>query len=137
MKRVIAGLLFTSMHALPGVAADLTLEVSNIAEPQGELRWMIFDSAEDYAADRNPVIAGRSRVQGEALSVTLHDMPTGTYAVKLFHDANSNGKLDTNMVGLPKEGYGFSNNAGRFGPPGFDAAAVEVQADTLIDVRVR
>lgn len=137
MKRTIAGLLFTSLYALPGAAADVTLAVSNIEAIQGELRWSVFDSAETYAGDRNPVIAGRSRVQGDAMVVTLHDLPPGNYAVKLFHDANQNGELDTNMVGLPTEGYGFSNNAGRFGPPDFDDAAVEVQADTRIDVRVR
>lgn len=137
MKRTIAGLLFSSLYALPGAAADVTLAVSNIEAVQGELRWLVFDSAEDYAADRNPVIAGRSRVQADAMAVTLHDLPPGNYAVKLFHDANQNGELDTNMVGLPTEGYGFSNNAGRFGPPDFDAAAVEVKADTRIDVRVR
>ena len=137
MKRTIAGLLFSSLYALPDAAADVTLAVSNIEAVQGELRWLVFDSAEDYAADRNPVIAGRSRVQADAMAVTLHDLPPGNYAVKLFHDANQNGELDTNMVGLPTEGYGFSNNAGRFGPPDFDAAAVEVKADTRIDVRVR
>ncbi len=137
MKRTIAGLLFSSLYALPGAAADVTLAVSNIEAVQGELRWLVFDSAEDYAADRNPVVAGRSRVQADAMAVTLHDLPPGNYAVKLFHDANQNGELDTNMVGLPTEGYGFSNNAGRFGPPDFDDAAVEVQADTRIDVRVR
>lgn len=49
---------------------------------------------------------------------------SGTYAVAVFHDENSNGKLDTNFLGIPREGVGASNDAqGHFGPPKFDAAA--------------
>ena len=48
----------------------------------------------------------------------------GTYAVSVFHDENSNGKLDTNFMGIPREGVGASNDAkGHLGPPKFDAAA--------------
>ena len=47
----------------------------------------------------------------------------GTYAVAVFHDENSNGKLDTNFLGIPREGVGASNGArGHLGPPKFDAA---------------
>lgn len=47
-----------------------------------------------------------------------------TYAISVFHDENSDGKLATNFIGIPREGVGASNNAkGRFGPPKFDAAA--------------
>jgi len=48
----------------------------------------------------------------------------GQYAVSVFHDENSNGKMDTNFIGMPKEGVGASNDAkGHMGPPKFAAAA--------------
>jgi uncharacterized protein (DUF2141 family) len=48
----------------------------------------------------------------------------GPYAVSVVHDENSNGRLDTNFIGIPREGAGASNNAkGHFGPPKFDAAS--------------
>ncbi len=51
-------------------------------------------------------------------------LPQGEYAVKVFHDENGNDDLDTRMFGIPKERYGFSNNAkGSFGPPEYSAAA--------------
>jgi uncharacterized protein (DUF2141 family) len=54
----------------------------------------------------------------------------GRYAVAVYHDENDNGELDTNLLGIPTEGYGFSNDATGFaGPPDFDAAAVEVPDD--------
>ena len=65
-------------------------------------------------------------------------LPPGRYVLKSFADQNSNAKLDTNLVGLPTERYGFSNDArGHMGPPSFDQAAVPVQADAAIVFRLR
>lgn len=54
----------------------------------------------------------------------FEDIPPGTYAMAVIHDENMNGKLDTNSVGIPTEGYGFSNDArGVVGGPSFSAAS--------------
>ena len=42
-------------------------------------------------------------------ATTLTGITPGTYAIAVFHDENSNGRLDT-MLGIPREGFGFSNN---------------------------
>lgn len=56
----------------------------------------------------------------------------GTYAVSVFHDENSNGKLDTKFMGIPREGVGASNGAiGHLGPPKFDAAAFHFSGGRL------
>jgi uncharacterized protein (DUF2141 family) len=61
----------------------------------------------------------------------------GRYAVSVFHDENSNGKMDTNFIGIPKEGVGASNDAkGRFGPPKFEAAAFQYSGGRL-ELKVR
>lgn len=63
---------------------------------------------------------------GHASSLVFNDLPSGTYALALIHDENGNGKLDT-MMGIPKEGFGFSKNpAIRFGPPSFKSAQVAI-----------
>ena len=50
-------------------------------------------------------------------------MPFGEYAIKLFHDENMDGELDSNFLGIPTEDHGFSNNAsGTFGPADYDDA---------------
>jgi len=52
------------------------------------------------------------------------DIKPGTYALAVTHDENMNGKIDTNWLGVPKEGYGFSNDAkAMLGPPSFSAAS--------------
>ena len=59
-------------------------------------------------------------------TLLFDDLPSGTYALALIHDENGNGKLDT-MMGIPKEGFGFSKNpAIRFGPPSFKSAGVVI-----------
>ena len=65
-------------------------------------------------------------------------MKPGKYAFKYFHDENSNKKLDTNLIGIPKEGYGFANNIyGSFGPPDFKDTIFEVKNDTTINCIVK
>lgn len=118
-------------------AADLTIEITSIPDIEGEVRWLVFDNAESYASGKNAVMSLSQRVNADTMRFTLHALPPGRYAVKMFHDQNGNGELDSNALGIPQEGYGFSNNGGRFGPPSFDDAAVPVDANSTITIRVR
>ncbi|MBB3473726.1 MULTISPECIES: DUF2141 domain-containing protein [unclassified Sphingomonas] len=62
-------------------------------------------------------------------SLRFAALPRGDYAVAVIHDENGNAKLDT-FAGIPKEGFGFSNNpAIRFGPPRFKAARFTLASD--------
>ncbi|MEM9056815.1 MAG: DUF2141 domain-containing protein [Pseudomonadota bacterium] len=137
-RRVAGGLFALGLClAAPLQAADFNFTVDSITDVAGTLRWSVYDNKENYSASENPVAAGRHRVTGETLEITLHGLPDGHYAIKLFHDANDNGELDSNALGLPQEGYGFSNNAGRFGPAKFDDAKVEIAGDTAIVITLR
>jgi uncharacterized protein (DUF2141 family) len=69
--------------------------------------------------------------------VTFEVTP-GTYAIAVFLDTNSNGKLDTNLFGAPTEPYGFSNNKlFTFRPTSFDEAAVEIRSDAQIRIALK
>ncbi len=58
-------------------------------------------------------------------------LPSGDYAIALIHDENGNNKLDT-LLGIPREGFGFSRNpAIGFGPPKFAAAQFEVTSGAV------
>ena len=61
----------------------------------------------------------------------------GNYAVQVMHDENDNNKLDTNFLGIPSEGYGFSNNPNVMRRAHFDEARFEVGADAAITIRLR
>jgi uncharacterized protein (DUF2141 family) len=97
----------------------------------------VYDSSDAFDGEGRPVAAKRAEVGAETVVVTFDQLAPGDHAVKLYHDANDNGELDRNMLGLPSEGYGFSNNVGRYGPPPFEEARFTVDGATRITVRLR
>jgi uncharacterized protein (DUF2141 family) len=77
--------------------------------------------------DKGRLLGVTMRAKPGSQSVEFPDLPPGRYAVIVFHDENDNGLLDKNGLGIPIEGYGFSNNAtGFFSAPSFDDAAITV-----------
>ena len=63
---------------------------------------------------------------GDKTTIELQ-LPAGRYAIAALHDENSNHKLDRNLIGWPKEGFGFSNNPKvGLSAPSFDAAAMQI-----------
>lgn len=113
-------------------AAELRVTVTNGPPSPATLYLAVFDSADAFVNHQALWSQKVEMVEGTAQWV-FGNVPPGRYAVKSFADENGNAKLDTNLFGLPVERYGFSNNArGRMGPPGFEAAAVEVDTDRSI-----
>jgi uncharacterized protein (DUF2141 family) len=118
-------------------AADLTIEVQGARSAQGSVAGALYAGAPGW-------LKPQQAVQGQFVPATgkttllFRGLPPGRYAVSVYHDENGNGKLDTNPVGMPLEPTGFSRDAqGRMGPPAFDDAALDVQADTAITLRMR
>ena len=132
------GLSLAALYSAPTALADtLTVTVNNIAKA-GEIHVAVYDNAEAFEADRGekggaaPGITEGTIEMVEPGSVTyVYELPPGTYAIGIFHDVNLNNKMDNNLFGIPKEQYGFSNNARAFlGPPAFEAAAFELEGET-------
>ena len=96
----------------------IQLEITGIKNSTGFIQIAVFKSDTDFDKDIfSYVIAvpASSEVQ-----VSIPNLEVGRYAIAVYHDENKNQKLDKNFVGVPKEGYGFSNNAvGKLGPPKF------------------
>jgi uncharacterized protein (DUF2141 family) len=132
----ICAIAAASMLASSARAADLSVTVSEGPATPATLYVALFDSAEAMAADK-PLASQTLPMRDGSAKLVFLGLPAGRYALKSFADENGNGKLDTNLVGLPTERYGFSNDAkGRMGPPAFDAAAVPVDADGSIAFRL-
>ena len=93
----------------------------------------LLESAAQYDAGDSSFRSNETvPIHDSKASVTFEQIPYGTYAIKIFHDENSNGELDTNFVGFPKESFGFSNDAmGKFGPPTFEQAKFEIAQPKL------
>jgi uncharacterized protein (DUF2141 family) len=126
-------------------AAEFVVAIHGVDSPQGELQVAVYGVQQRATfpyAERGVIAAARLatgtlRPPGKQAVVSFGDLAPGSYAVSVIHDVNLNGDIDMNMLGIPTEGWGFSNDArGTLGPPSFDAAAVQVGADaqTRIDI---
>ncbi|WP_343731582.1 DUF2141 domain-containing protein [Duganella sp.] len=126
MSKLILTALFAA--AAPVFAADLTINVEGIASAEGQVMVAIYNSADTFPT--KPVRALAVPAHAGSVQLVASDLPPGDYAFALYHDANGNGKLDRNPVGMPTEDYAFSNNAmGKRGAPRFDDARVSLPAD--------
>ena len=78
------------------------------------------------------------RIRKERARCDFEDLSPGTYALAVIHDENSDGKLNTNWLGIPTEGYGFSNDArGLLGPPTFLAASFSYDGRSVVAMTIR
>ena len=135
MKNLFFSLLFSSSMLL---ANDLTITVTDIQGDDGEILIGLYNTNDDTFADVTKYYkkATLSSHDGN-VTTTFKELPKGSYAVAVIHDANKNGKIDTNLVGLPTEGYGFSNNL-RFMLRGatFEESQFELNKDKTIVVKM-
>lgn len=105
-------------------AAALTVEVKGLRNDRGRLAVALFDSAASFPTRERAVRGQIVRIQGGRAAVTFRDLRPAVYALAVLHDENGNDKMDFNFLGMPLEGYGFSNDAAvLFGPPSFASAA--------------
>jgi uncharacterized protein (DUF2141 family) len=104
-----------------GAGGEIRAEVTGARSASGEVRCALYTSAAGFP--RQPAFKAEAPIQDGKAVCVFAGRPAGTYAVAVFHDENGNKKLDTNLVGMPKEGVGFSNGARpHLGPPAFEAA---------------
>lgn len=130
---VLTGAVLTSpVHAQSSDAptGTLTVHVDGLDNNEGTIRAELT-TEKHYDSDGN-VRAAVLPIEDREAHWTIDDLPPGTYAVRLYHDENDDGELDTNMFGVPQEPFGFSNNArGNMGPPDFEDAAFTLESDSL------
>jgi len=137
----VAGLALATALALGGMATGaagqagstpltVALRCNETARcASGRFALAVFREGGGFP-DADRAVASRTvRPDGAVTQVVFADLPPGRYAVAAFHDADENGRLTLWPIGLPREAYGFSNDArGRFGPPTFEAAAFTLGA---------
>ena len=106
----------------------LNIEIVGIDQMQGSIMVAVYRSQETFLSD-DVVVGDSFEVTDKTVNAKVN-LPYGKYAISIFHDLNSDGELNTNMFGIPKEPIGFSNDArGTFGPPNFEKAAFDFSQD--------
>ena len=101
------------------------VDITGLRSDKGQVLCGLFSSAEAFPTKADKAVARLTAKIAERQAVCdFTGIAPGTYAVSVVHDENSNGKLDRNFIGMPREGVGASNDAkGHMGPPKFGAAS--------------
>lgn len=123
----------------PIVGHELTVEVKNITSAKGKIMFALFTRPNGFPQQVQNAFAVKSvpASKGKVL-VSFTGIPSGTCAIAVYHDANNDGKLNTNALGIPKESYGFSNNArSMFSAPSFEEAGVVVNKAHIISIGLK
>ena len=106
---------------------SLEMEINNLKSNIGPLYIRILDENE------NPVIVGTSQVVNYSSKISFDSISSGKYAIQFFHDENENQKMDFNLIGIPKEKFGSSNDVKPIlGPPKFEKMLFEIYQDKKI-----
>ena len=119
-------------------AATLTVKITGITEAIGKMAVQLVASPDAFDGKAKASAAQMQPVTStDPITMTFTDLAPGTYAVLVMQDENGNGKLDSNMLGIPKEGYGFSNNPNVMRKPYFDETKfVVTDADKSIEIEI-
>jgi len=124
----LLSLLVISVLFSTALCAQSTMQVTitNIKEQKGKMMVALHAGKDTFPNDE-PAEALSAPVSNAEVIVSFENLPPGEYALSLYQDVNENGELDKNIMGIPKEPFGFSNNAmGTLGAPSFKQCIITV-----------
>jgi uncharacterized protein (DUF2141 family) len=122
---------------VPSQNVNLTVKITGFDELEGKALIALWNNGENFPDKDGKVYKSATLNANAYVLKYTFNVPVGTYAIALFHDADSDGELSTNFLGIPTEGYGFSNNVSpTFSAPSFDEAKFNLQKDTEIEIKL-
>jgi uncharacterized protein (DUF2141 family) len=138
-KRLLFTLVFLTI--LVGMQAQVSLQVTvnHISSSKGKVLFALFNKENGFPGNAKKAFMIReiAAIKG-SVQIAFEDIPAGTYALAVFHDVNNDGELNTNLLGIPKEDYGFSNNARPgYRAPTFKEAAFRFEKSSAISVTIK
>jgi uncharacterized protein (DUF2141 family) len=123
----------------PVINQNLKITITRLHSNDGVVLVSLFKDGNGYPDD--PARAyGKEKgsIVDKTATVIFKTVPAGSYAVAILHDENNNQKMDKNLLGIPKEGYGFSNNASSaFGPPSYKKASFTHSSSGPTDMQIK
>ena len=122
-------------HAQQEKHASIKITVTGLTSDDGKVKIAIYNSEQNWL--KKAIYKGTVTISNKKSEWSIDNVPFGDYAISVFHDENSNGDLDTGFMRIPKEPYGFSNNAkASFGPPKWSDAKLSI-ASLSVDIILR
>lgn len=126
--------------SLPSSAATVVVRVSGVQAPLGQIGCSLFSGEQGFPMDNSAARVSWQPAEAQSVVCRFEAVAEGRYAVSVGHDLNGNRRVDTNLIGLPTEQWGVSNNARpRLRAPRFDEAVFAVPAtagEITLDITV-
>lgn len=134
MKPIILLLFIVSIVSLSTKqkslnSSTLVVQIEGLKSQNGTLLLAIYNNKEDFPSNASKAYSKKVlKISNNVVQTELKNVPFGWYAIAVLHDENNNQSMDKNMIGIPKEGYGMSNNAHKsLGIPSWDDAKIRVE----------
>ena len=117
---------------------NLSIKVEGISEVKGNLGILLFNSEDGYPETSTKALKSYTvKVESESMTIEFGEFVKGEYAVTLMQDKNMNGRMDKNMIGIPKEPFGFTKlESIPFGTPSFDETRIVLVKSTVERIKM-
>ena len=110
MTRLLLVFILFNLTASLSAQGKITVTVFNFENNKGACKTCLYTNASSFAGKGEAFKCMETKINNKKSTVIFNSVPAGVYAIAVFHDANNNNKLDKNLLGIPKEGYGASKN---------------------------
>jgi uncharacterized protein (DUF2141 family) len=131
---VLAFVLVPAFAVAQTPCSGIHVKILNIRNNIGTVACALFESPVGFPIEylHSAINIMVIKIRDTQARCDFEDIPRGRYAIAVVHDENMNGKLDINFLGIPTEGYGFSNDAkGALGAPSFSAASFQYDGQNV------
>lgn len=141
MIRIFLGLIcLFSLTAYKAPVKGISVEITGLRNNNGYVLVSLFKDGNGFPEQAEKAVRRvKLGINNRKAAIVFSDIQPGQYAIAILHDENSDQKMNTNGLGIPKEGYGFSNNVtGAFGPPSFKRASFKFNGDlSAVTIKTR
>lgn len=128
-------ILFLAISAMATAQVTIKVDIVGLKNNKGQVLIGLYNSENHFL--KKAYKGQVALIKNTKATATFENLPAGEYAISVFHDENSNGKLDTNFMGIPKEAYAASNDAkGFMGPPKYKDAKFQATQNKHIVLKI-
>jgi uncharacterized protein (DUF2141 family) len=142
-RKFFPTLLASTTLSLASVAAqtstaEIIILISGVPSDNGTMGCALFSAERGFPLDTSEAIVRSKEARRGTSECRFEGIPSGTYAAAVFHDENSNGRIDVNVFGIPTEAWGVSNNVRpKMRAPQFDEASFDLRNGDIVKLEVR
>jgi len=121
------------------MAATIDINLDGFRNNRGQALIYLHNRPDSFPTKPDNAVAFKKvQIRKMTAKTKFENIEAGLYGVSVVHDENNDGTLETNFIGIPKEGRGASNNAkAKFGPPSFDDASFKLESNTQLSITIQ